>query len=49
MTVYAPTLYALQSYIDIAYDLILTLFGNIRICFEILAWTGFYLKGVSKY
>ena len=27
-------------------DLILTVFDNIRICFEILAWTGSYLKGV---
>jgi hypothetical protein len=31
----------------VTYDLILTLFDyNIRICFEILAWTGSYLKGV---
>jgi hypothetical protein len=28
------------------HDLIFTLFDNIRHCFEILAWTGSYLKGV---
>ena len=43
------TVYALyQLYIAtliVTYDLII-LFDNIRICFEILVWTGSYLKGV---
>jgi hypothetical protein len=48
MTVHTPY----QPYIRfkatliVTYDLILTLFDKIRICFEILAGTGSYLKGV---
>ena len=30
----------------VTYDLILTLFDNVRIRFEILVWTGSYLNGV---
>jgi hypothetical protein len=51
--IYKMTVYAIyQLYIQfkatliVTYDLILTLFDNTRICFEILAWTGSYLKGV---
>jgi hypothetical protein len=46
------SIYALyQSYthfkaaLIVTYDLIWTLFDNIRICFEIQAWTGSYLMG----
>jgi hypothetical protein len=41
-----PTLYMhFKATLIVTYDLILTLFDNIRICFEILAWTGSYLRG----
>ena len=47
MTVYAlyqPYMH-FKATLIVTYDLILTLFDNIRICFEILAWTVSYLKG----
>jgi hypothetical protein len=45
-TIYQPYMHFKATQLIVTYDLILTVFDNIRICFEILAWTGSYLKGV---